>query len=355
MKEEQKLTIEALKYYIPIFQMGDYALNQLYLTTLSPSERNKFETIAGLRELATRKITYLGKPLLIREINKIISSSHLRYTDEGLFNLLFYAGVNGLIKGLKKFDINKIEKSSTNYLIQWFLIYAKRELLVQEAAPFNIPPSRFGIYKKISAVRKRLSEILERPAKNEEIYEYFQEGKAEIKTMNGPVKKTNQKVSKANQKITIELIKEQEEYEEKFNYIYLIDPIENNKDLTSNNNPHKNMNEFFDETIFGVFLEQYNFTKNANLVLKSMLNIDGDKKNNIKNIPKTEYKKTEKSWHNLLTDINGPFYEFLIKINNEGYSNFNIEETIKKIETSNKKIYKTEYLNLFEGEKIEIY
>lgn len=348
MKERQKLTVDALRYYVPIFQKGDQALDRLYSSDLSPGERNKLETIASLRDLATRKITELSKPLLIREINNILSTSHLRYSDEDLFDLLFYAGVNGIIKGLKKFDVNKINKSATNYILQWFSVYSKRELLIHEAAPFNIPPSRFAIYKKISAVRKKLSEILEREATNEEIYDYFQTGKAEVKSLNGPVKKPKVKVSKANQRITLELIKEQENYEENFHHIYLVDPVDDFGTLRAETK------EIFNETLFGVFLEYYNFTEDASLVLKSMLNLNTSDMD-ITNISKSLYNKLEKAWQKLLVDINGPFYNFLIKVESEGFIGFDIEKIIRKIELSKEKIQKQEYLILFKGDQIEHY
>lgn len=347
-KSKETLTVEALRFYVPLFQLGDNALTELYSTDLTAAEKNYFETVAALRELSTNKIVDLAKPLLYHEVNKILSTSHLKASDENLFDTIFYAGVNGIIKGLKKFEVNKIVKSSTNYILQWFNVYAKRELLVHEAAPFNIPPSRFAIYKKISAVRKRMSDLFEKEPTDEEIYEYFQTGKAEVKSMNGPLNKPKNNVSKSNKRITLELIGEQKRYEFQMHNVYSLNSSEDFDFLI-------NTSDFlFVDSLFSVFLEFYNFTKPAQLVLKSILNvISQNEVDDLKNIKQVEYNRIEKAWTSLLKDINGPFYKFLKQINSEGFSSFDIVKTVENIESFNKVINKNEYLILFEGENIE--
>lgn len=339
MTDDLKITVEALKYYVPIFQKGDNALNQiLYTDNLSPGDKNKLETIAKLRDLAVNKITELSRPLIIVEINKILSTSYLK-NESGIFDLLYYAGINGLVKGLRKFDVNKINRSSTNYLFQWITTYAKRELLTQEA-PFNIAPSRYGVYKKINAVRQKLSSLLEREVSNKEVYNFFQSGEADIKTLNGPLKKP--KISKANRNITMEMIEEQEEFSQKYSYMFLLDPIDDY------NMPHKDDN-IFEESIFGVFTNLYNFTNEAVIVLKSYLKFDTDDSSTIR---KARFNKVEKMWKKLLKDINGPFYQFLTELNTEGFIEFDIKRIIGEIENSTDEIKTTDYIQLFEGEEI---
>lgn len=344
-KVEPRITIDALKYYVPIFQMGDEALDRLYEEGLTVADKNRLEAIALLRDLATKKIAALSKPLMVREVNKILSGSHLRYIDDGLFDLLYYAGINGLMKGLRNFDTEKIRRSATNYLLQWFSTYANRELLVQEAAPFNIPPSRFAVYKKISAVRKRLSDELERDATNEEIHDFFQSGRAEVRSMSGPVGRKRARVSKANKRITVELIKEQEEYEQKFHYTHLIDPIEDFRTLSFEEE------DPFIETLFGVFLEAYSFTPKAEIVLKSMLKITDEDEEKLFRMKKNEYKRFEESWYNLLRDKNGPFYEYLIKIHSEGFNEFGIVELITAIESSDIEVERIDYIHLIDEDE----
>lgn len=338
MTEEPRITIESLRFYVPIFKRGDEALTQLYRTDLSPRERNRLETIAKLRELSTKKIVELSRPLIITEINKILFNSYLK-DEEGIFDLLYYAGVNGMVKGLKKFDVNKINKSSTNYLFQWITTYAKRELLIHEA-PFNIPPSRFAVYKKIGAVRSKLATVLQRPPTNEEVYNFFQSGEADVKTLHGPVKKSI--VSKANLSITPEQIEEQREFEQKFNYMITFDPVEEYR------TPVKE-EKVFTENIFGIFLNSYNFTKEAGVVLKSYLNFDDAK---IEGIPIRRFNSLERLWKKLLTDVNGPFYSFLKGLNEEDFEEFDIKSIMNEIENSSVKVDETEYIKLFEGEKI---
>lgn len=348
-----RITVEALKYYVPLYQMGAKAEEQLieFGEELTAAERNHLETVTKLKELSVRKIADLSGPLITQELNKIIASSHLR-GQESLFDLLYYAGMNGMRLGLKKFDVEKINVSSTNYLFQWITTYARKELNVIEA-PFGIPPSRFQKYKKIAAVRKKLSEKYNRAVSNEEIFSYFSSGAADIVNMNGRIADRG-KPSKANLSITLDLIIEQEKFETQMFSMSLLDPIDG---YTEDVQMIDNDSPIFSETIFGVFCAEYNVSPIARTVIMSELNIKDIKDEEVlilQSLSKKEYSKYATQWKNLVKDINGPFYEFLKKNSEEEFTQFDVKSVLKSIEQEKKIINPSAYAVLFDSRKENI-
>lgn len=347
-----RITIEALKLYVPVFHEGENAIKQLLETEkLTPGLRNSLETRIRLRELAIQKITSLCDPLITRELQKIIGSSHLSQRED-LFDMLYYAGINGLSKGLRHFEVDKINKSSTNYLFQWITTYAKKELTVLEA-PYGIAPSRFQKYKKISAVRKRLSEKLGRYAENQEVLEYFHSGQADIKTMNGRVSDSG-KPSQVNLNMTLESVEEQENFEKNLSHTTLIDPVE---DYSMNSEFSERDRDPFFETTFGIFVNSYNFTDEAKAVFMSDLTValDTSLSNVLKSIDDKKYKRISTTWKVLLTDVNGPFYSFLKNLDkNEASDDFDVDSVLKNIESSEKIVRPERWAFLFEDKKVKL-
>lgn len=354
-KTFDRITVDDLKYYIPIFHIGD-AAEEILLTndSLSENNRNLLESKARLKDMAVKKIAELSGPLITFELNKIIKNSHLN-GKEDLYNILYYAGIDGMIKGLRHFEVEKINKSSTNYIFQWITTYAKKELSTLEA-PFGIAPSRFAKYKKISAVRKKLSEQLERYATNEEVLEYFHSGQADIKNMNGKVANQNEP-SKANREIKLSLIEEQEHYEQNLSTVNYVDPtLDYYGEINNETNIANETEQKFENTIMGVFVEQYNFTEKAIAVLVSNLkysNVDSKILEKIFTITNTEYKQITKSWEKLFKDVNGPFYSFLKTADNDIFKELNINQTIKEIENYKEEIGIERYLTLFNNGRLE--
>lgn len=349
-KTNDRITIDSLKYYVPLFHSGDQAEELLLENNWSPGERNSLENRARLKPLVIKKIAALSGPLITRELNKLISNSHLNGRED-LFDLLYYAGLNGMSKGLRHFDVNKMNKSSTNYLFQWIVTYAKKELSALEA-PFGIAPSRFQRYKKISAVRKKLSSEINRYATNEEVLEYFHSGKADLKTMNGPVKKSNEP-SQANLNMTLDIIAEQEHFEKNLSGVNLLDPLE---DYSSEIILSERDNDLFSQTLFGVFLEKIMFTKVAKAVLTSELqgnNVNDDIQNELAELSDSEYRVLSNRWKELLKDKKGPFYSFLLTVKDDEFDQFNVGETITNIENHGKEIGIEKYKVLFEDEVLK--
>lgn len=349
-----RVTVEALQYYVPIFHKGDEAAEKLLEPEkYSADELNSLRTIAKLKDLTVEKIAALAGPLITRELNKLIKNSHLNGRED-LFDILYYAGINGMIKGMRHFDVDKLNKSSTNYLFQWIVTYAKKELNILEA-PFGIAPSRFQRYKKISAVRKKLSEQMDRYATNEEVLEYFLSGKADLKTMNGKVEKDNKPYA-VNQNMTLDIIEEQENFEQNLNYVNLLDPLE---DYSAEVKLSESSSPIFEETLLGAFVLSYNFTEEAVAVIASDLNLNylpDNLNSTIENISTTEYKSLSSRWKDLMRDVNGPFYDFLkeyIKAGSNSVENFDILDTMKNIEEYKKNIKPSRYSVLFQNKRIE--
>lgn len=344
-RTKDRITVEALQFYVPLFHAGDEAEKRILNGGLTAIERNALETRARLKDLSVKKIASLSGPLISSEIKKIIASSHIPYSDD-LFDILYYAGMNGFVKGLRHFDEKKMKKSATNYLFQWFNVYAKRELSIIEA-PFGVAPSRFQKYKKISAVRKKLSTELDRDVSNEEIFEYFQSGQADLKNFYGKLGSSNQ-ASKANKNITLDLIREQEEFEQKFMNVQLLDPLEN---YQFDDRFSQKDDEPFSQTAFGIFSEKYGVSFEAQVVLQSELgkkSISTDVIETVSAMPPKRYSELVSAWKSLIQDVNSPFYSFLKEIDQNDFSQFDIASTVASIEESGKTIDKNKYEKLFE-------
>lgn len=346
LRKNERITVEALRYYVPLFQAGDRAEERLLEEgeRLTPGERNHLETLMKLKELSTRKIAALAGPLITRELNKLIAGSHLRRRED-LFDLLYYAGLSGMRRGLRRFEVDKLNQSSTNYLFQWIVTYAKKELVVLEA-PFGIPPSRFQRYKKVSAVRKKLSEHLGRYATNEEVLDFFLSGRADLKTLTGRV--VNQgKPSRANLSMTLELVEEQERFEKEMLSVGLLDPLEDYQadvHLSEHDAPP------FNESIFGVFLALHSVTPTAEAVLMSDLQssaLTEEQVGLLQGLTAREYKNVSQQWKNLIKDKEGPFYRFLQEHRHEEFTQFDVGAALRAIEAQEKPVKASTYGNLF--------
>lgn len=345
---KDRITVDALKHYVPYFHLGDQAKQKLEKSVgLTARETNILEAQIILRQIAIDQIALLSLPLIKRELKKLIDNSHIKH-QEGLFNTLYVAGINGMEKGLRHFDVEKMKKSSTNYLFQWITTYAKKELNSLEA-PLGIPPSKFQRFKKISAVRKKMEHSLGRKVTNEEVHEFFATGKADLKTMNGRVGSSD-KPSQANLNITLDAIVEQQEFEKNLNEYQLFDPID---DYTADAQFSQYDEIPFYETIFGVFLELYNFTEPARYVLMSELKTEYKKHIDEIDFGKTTYKIVLSAWKELLKDPSGIFYDFLIQIKDSEFEQFDVSSLLSVMKQSEENANKTKYLILFEDKNIK--
>lgn len=345
-----RLTVDSLRYYVPIFQNADDSYEVLISKLLDePKLKARTDTAFALREFALDKLLKLAEPLITKELNSIISKSHLRGTDESILSQLYYAGRAGAVKGLRHFDVDKLDASATNYLLQWFTAYAKKELLTIEAAPFGIPPSRFHTYKKISAVRKKLTELNSKYATNDEVLIFFHSGAADVKSMNGRLGSSDKRYS-SNQKITIELVEEQEYFERNLIVQNLIDPLDRSM---SEMIFGETSTKIFSETLFGAFITEQRLTNNAILAIKYELQIDitAEEQKAIEELSNSAIRKLVSQWKLLIRDSKGPFYKFLLKARADGFEEFDIKRTLRAIDNGAEAIAKTQWESLFQPQE----
>lgn len=332
---EKRVTVAALKLYVPLFQIGDKAEAKLKTSdSLSNlKERARLLSSVDLKKFAYDELAELTYPLMRKEIQTVIRNSHLKREEDEIFSVVYYAGLGGMERGLRKFDVEKIEESATNYLFQWIMVYAKKELLKLEA-PMGIPPTRFQKHKKIAAVRKRLSELLDRPASNDEILEYFHTGKAEFKSYNGPKIKMAG-VSEANRKITMELIEEQEDIEKNLSFAQIFDSADDYRSerlLAVNDKP------LFSETLIGSFVSTLEFSSEAVAVLKSELQQDTTDNEDaiLKGISTVRHQSVMKVWREYLGDPRGDFRLFLESERKNGETENNIQAMLNSFSSAPK-------------------
>lgn len=332
MSENKRVTVEALRLYVPLFQVGDKAEHELKNESSSTVKDTKNRAIllssVGLKKYAYDELTELTYPLMRKEIQMAIRNSHLKREEEEIFSVIYYAGLGGMERGLRKFDVEKIEESATNYLFQWIMVYAKKELLRLEA-PMGIPPTRFQKHKKIAAVRKKLSDLLDRPATNSEILEYFHTGKAEFRSYNGPKIKAIG-VSDANKKITMELIEEQEEIEKNLSFAQIFDSAEDYRAerlLSVRDKP------LFSETLIGSFVSTMRFSAESVAILKSDLQQDTTREEDqiLKNVSTSRHQAVMKTWRDYLGDPRGDFRDFLESERDSGSSEHDVEAMLRSL------------------------
>lgn len=335
-----RLTVDALRFYVPVFQAADifYEANA---EDVSEEVQPLLEAAYKLRETAVDQIMELAKPLVVKELNKILSGSHVKKDDDSLFDLLYYAGRGGAVRGLRHFDVDLMDKSATNYLFMWITTYAKKELNAIEAAPFGIPPARFNVYKKISAVRKKLTDLYDHYATNEEVLAYFKSGGADLKTMTGR-KSNSSQPSKSNQRMTLELVEEQEHFERNLITQNLIDPLDQQASKTVYGII---ADDTFAESLFGAFLDAYPFTLEARVALLSELQVNMNETELalLDELDQLTLKRLSFRWRILLRDKNGIFAEFLKRVQHDGYKELDIQKTLKSLEESSELIKRSQW------------
>lgn len=185
----------------PVKRRRPASLPDWLLTSKEVCDKNREESI----EVYMSALAFLIAPLLKSELSKLIKKESLR-EEEISYNAFFNSGWQGVIKGVNKYDSKKDSGKSSHYIVRWFSVYARRDMERVRAASLGIKPSKYQVFKKIAAVRLKLSENLGRVPSSEEILEYFHSGKAD---MTSREKRPTQRV-KSNQSITLEDIEEQD-------------------------------------------------------------------------------------------------------------------------------------------------
>lgn len=344
MRRSDRITVEDLRHYVPIFQQADHAMDLLLEEDLDPHERNRLESVARMRSIAISRISDLCAPLIVKEVASIIKSSRIPISqDPTIFDTVYQAGIGGMIRGLRKFNVDKINVSSTNYLLQWITTYSKKEMLSLET-PEGIAPSRYQKMKKIAAVRSKLSSERGREVSNEEVLEYFHSGSADIENKNGRVGSSDV-AYESNKKMTIDLIEEQEALYKGDMGVVSIDT----QDTVSTGSFSDHDSEILGESLFGRFLETGDFTDQAKSVLLSEMNVPsmGDYLLNVvSTMTPSEYRSLATVWKKYLRDPHSLFFSFLKDLEKDPHEEFHVGALISRIEQESE-TRNTNYSKLF--------
>lgn len=312
MATPERITVDDLRFYIPMFHEADDSVANMvhHSGRLGDFDVVRFDNAATTRDLVVARVATLMSPLIHKVIHTYISHSLFknapREEQDEVENILMRTGVNeGLIRGMRKYDVSKSKGSPTNYLMMWVSSYVKRELLRLEAPP-GVPPSRFALWKKVSAVRKKLTETCGQPPTDEEILEYFRQGKADIATMSGS--KKSPKKFRTNHAMTMAIIAEQGEYERTM----MSAPCDTEDRDTMRWMACRDTAPF-DETFLGLFLDSlHDVNPSARAVLKAELSCDDhDTLQRVKSMSCTDYEHWLNLWRSLLRDPDGPFAHFV--------------------------------------------
>jgi hypothetical protein len=152
--------------------------------------------------------------------------------------------------------------------------------------------------------------------------------------------------------MTLESIEEQEHFEKNLSYTALIDPLE---DYSYEMRFSKTDTLPFFETVFGTFIDSYNFTLDARAVFLSDLksvSITQDEATAVLQMTSAEYKNLSNRWRDLMRDVSGPFYNFLKAVEKDRFREFDVDKTIAAIESQEKLVKPERYLPLFENKEI---
>lgn len=308
----QRITLDALSYYAPIYQDALKAEKKLESDggTMGASEYYGYLAISNLKEMAADRVMFLAYPLVRREINKLIENSYLPYSED-LFSSMFFAAYEGVMRALESFNSSKA-KSPTNYIFQWVFSHIKREILIHETPP-GMSVAKFEKLKRIAAVRSKLSAELGYPATDSEVLEYFQSGKANLKTKHGRVGASES--FNMNKSITLELIREQSEFAASMLAQISVEALEDEgvEVVSSTISSTREVHALYGNTV-SLFVASSNLTDKAAAVARSEYSPDDVTTSDLqilRNMDSKEYRRIAHYIKVLLRDKGGPFYEFL--------------------------------------------
>lgn len=320
----RRISMSDLTYLVPLYQKGVQAEETLLHETVEQEERPYLCHLVTLKDVSFDMLLTMSRPLLTHEVNKLLSSSFLK-KNPGAFDVLLVSAVDGLKRGLPKFSVDKMKKSSTNYLFQWAVAYARKQLLALEA-PMGIPVSRYEKYKKIAAVRHKLTDQWGREPSDEELLEYFHSGKADQRGMKGPVSRSGEP-SQANKNITLELIAEQKSVESQM--------FDSGVSISDDNisdgvlSPHQD--RMVSNSVMYEFITTCAHEFSGDAVSVFLREIDVSSDDSVSFLPVKEYQKLAKLWMNYLSDPSQKFYSYLKGVEPEGYDDIDVKATVDLI------------------------
>lgn len=198
---------------LPVFQEGIHAREVLEsgdADGLSRAERSALRARVHAGEDAFMRIyqaTEWVSRRLVREEMARPRSFHVVLDEDELMQ----AAMEGVYRMCVRADVTRM-KSAVNYLMSWIKTSVERAACKEEAS-YGMTSSQVRLNRKIAAVRARMRRENGVEPTDEEVYEFFQSGKADIRTKYGRKQSPDNKVkqSKENRRITLRQIQAQHE------------------------------------------------------------------------------------------------------------------------------------------------
>lgn len=297
-----------LRRWGPLFARGAQARSKLVDGGLSPAERQRAETESLAGEVVLDWVVHEYGGLLSEQTRAMIRTSMLPARDD-VFDVVFYAGVGGLGRGLCKFDPAKVGTSSTNYLAGWFLSYASKQVSMMEA-PMGVAPTRYRQLKKIAAVRARMHAATGRWPTTGEVVEEFHSGRADRTSQVGRKTTVGGTGFKTNLAVTAQMVEEQAEVWDKAMTVRPVDTGPGShlpgrvmfSDLPADVRPP------WGESLFGLFCALWTVTVEAAAVMRDRCGytaVSGV------TLPAARRRGVlSAAWDAVVSDPHGPFREF---------------------------------------------
>lgn len=198
---------------LPVFQAGVHAREVLEsgdADGLSRAERSELRARVHAGEDAFMRIyraTEWVSRRLVREEMARPRSFHVVLDEDELMQ----AAMEGVYRMCVRADVKRM-KSAVNYLMSWIKTSVERAACKEEAS-YGMTSSQVRLNRKIAAVRARMRRENGVEPTDEDVYAFFQSGKADVRTKYGRKQAPDDKLkqSKENRRITLRQIQAQHE------------------------------------------------------------------------------------------------------------------------------------------------
>lgn len=170
MRGEGKLTLDLLRTHVPVFHAGEAANRRLAESEYAGDDEHD-ELLAAVRagERAKEILILAGIPL-IKHLAKKEHQRRQNWQSQVTFEDLVQEGSGGLLRGLRAYKVDGGQTSPTNYLGQWILTDMRRNVEAIDN-DFGVAYDAAEQFRKIRAIRSRLTASLGREPTDEELLE----------------------------------------------------------------------------------------------------------------------------------------------------------------------------------------
>lgn len=165
ISSDETLTLKNLALYVPMVQKATEVEKDTD-NSAGYTSRELFR-IARDGENAKEKLIIMALPLIKKIAYKEFSRRRAWSSRVSLEDMI-QEGIGGFLRGIQAYNVDAGHSSATNYLGQWILSDMRRNIEILEH-DFSIPQETIERYRKIRAIRGRLTNTLGRTPTDEEI------------------------------------------------------------------------------------------------------------------------------------------------------------------------------------------